>query len=170
MNKLKILCIVGGSGCGKTLAALHLKDNRKANVICSYTTRPPRASEVEGRDHYFTDTIPDRSNLIAYAHFGGAHYFATKDQVFGPCTVYVIDERGLEDLRQNFGHVYDIHSVLIKRNETLRRQSGVDEARIERDRNRILRDDDFDYILINNGTEAELFTAIERIYDTIAMK
>ena len=42
MEKLKIMCIIGGSGCGKTLASLHLKYHKDANVICSFTTRPPR--------------------------------------------------------------------------------------------------------------------------------
>lgn len=93
MEKLKIMCIIGGSGCGKTLASLHLKYHKDANVICSFTTRPPRETEVEGRDHHFIDIVPDRTELIAYAHFGGAYYYATKWQVFGPCTVYVIDEK-----------------------------------------------------------------------------
>lgn len=80
MAKLKILCIVGGSGCGKTLASLHLKYHKDANVICSFTTRPPRPTEVEGRDHHFIDIVPDRTELIAYAHFGGYYYYATKWQ------------------------------------------------------------------------------------------
>lgn len=170
MEKLKIMCIIGGSGCGKTLASLHLKNHKDANVICSFTTRPPRPTEVEGRDHHFIDIVPDRTELIAYAHFGGYYYYATKWQVFGPCTVYVIDEKGLDNLRKDFGEVYDIYTVLIKRDKSLRRKSGVDETRIRRDERRNLKDEDYDYVVVNNGKKVELFNNIERIYEEIKNK
>lgn len=170
MERLKIMCIIGGSGCGKTLASLHLKYHKGANVICSFTTRPPRPTEVEGRDHHFIDIVPDRTELIAYAHFGGAYYYATKWQVFGPCTVYVIDEKGLANLRKDFGDVYEIHTVLIKRDKILRRKVGVDMTRIRRDERRNLNDEDYDYVINNNGKKAELFAEIERIYEEIKSK
>lgn len=170
MEKLKIMCIVGGSGCGKTLASLHLKYHKEANVICSFTTRKPRENEVEGRDHHFIDIVPDRTELIAYAHFGGAYYYATKWQVFGPCTVYVIDEKGLENLKKDFGDVYDIHTVLIKRDKKLRRKAGVDETRIRRDERRVLVDTEYDYVVTNNGTKKHFFDEIERIYEEIKNK
>lgn len=170
MDKLKILCIVGGSGCGKTLASLHLKYHKDANVICSFTTRPPRETEVEGRDHHFIDIVPDKTELIAYAHFGGHYYYATKWQVFGPCTVYVIDEKGLDNLRQDFGDVYDIYTVLIKRDKKLRRKVGVSETRIRRDERRNLKDEDYDYVITNNGKKVELFNSIEEIYEEVKNK
>ena len=170
MEKLKIMCIIGGSGCGKTLASLHLKYHKDANVICSFTTRPPRETEVEGRDHHFIDIVPDRTELIAYTHFGGAYYYATKWQVFGPCTVYVIDEKGLENLRKDFGDVYDIYTVLIKRDKSLRRKSGVDETRLRRDERRDLKDENYDYVIENNGKKAHLFSSIESIYEEIKNK
>lgn len=170
MEKLKIMCIIGGSGCGKTLASLHLKYHKDANVICSFTTRPPRPNEVEGRDHHFIDIVPDKTELIAYAHFAGHYYYATKWQVFGPCTVYVIDEKGLNNLRTDFGDVYDIYTVLIKRDKALRRKSGVDDTRIRRDERRNLKDIDYDYVIINNGKKKELFREIERIYEEIKNK
>lgn len=167
MEKLKILCIIGGSGCGKTLASLHLKYKCGANVICSFTTRPPRLTEVEGRDHHFIDIVPDRTEMIAYAHFGGYYYYALKSQVFGPCTVYVIDEKGLANLRKDFGDVYDIHTVLVKRFPSLRKKMGVDEDRIRRDHHRVLVDADYDYVVNNNGTKKEFFDEIERIYEEV---
>lgn len=170
MEKLKIMCIVGGSGTGKTLASLHLKYKKDANVICSFTTRPPRPTEVEGRDHHFIDIVPDRTELIAYAHFSGHYYYATKWQVFGPCTVYVIDEKGLANLRQDYGDVYDIHTVLIKRKKELRRRVGVSLTRIRRDEVRKLVDADYDYVVVNNGTKKEFFDQIDSIYEEIKNK
>lgn len=170
MEKLKILCIVGGSGCGKTLASLHLKHHKDANVICSFTTRPPRSTEVEGRDHHFIDIVPDRTELLAYTHFSGYYYYALKLQVFGPCTVYVVDEKGLANMKRDNGDEYRIFSVLIKRDKVLRRQCGVDVARIRRDEVRDLRDEDYDYVIENNGKKTELFRSIERIYEEIKNK
>lgn len=171
MEKLKILCIIGESGCGKTLASLHLKYHKDANVICSFTTRPPRPTEVEGRDHHFIDIVPDRTELLAYAHFGMYYYYACKWQVFGPCTVYVIDEKGLANLREDYGNEYDIYTVLIKRDKKLRRQYGVDKARIRRDEVRKIPDEkDFDYVIDNNSTKKNLFDNIERIYEEIKNK
>lgn len=169
--KKKILCIVGQSGAGKTLASLHLQNYKGANVICSYTTRPPRPTEVEGREHHFIDIVPDRSELLAYAYFGEYYYYATKEQVFGPCTVYVIDEKGLNNLRQDNGDDYDIYSVYIKRKAALRRKCGVTIGRIRRDeRRKPLPESSYDYIIENNSSKVHLFDEIERIYDEVCNK
>lgn len=169
--KKKILCIVGQSGAGKTLASLHLQNYKGANVICSYTTRPPRSTEVEGREHHFIDILPDRSELLAYAHFGDYYYYAMKDQVFGPCTVYVIDEKGLNNLRQDNGDEYDIYTVYIRRKISLRKKSGVKVNRIRRDEYRKeLPIDSYDYIIDNNSSKVHLFDEIERIYDEVCNK
>lgn len=170
MEKLKIMCIVGGSGCGKTLSSLHLKYKKGANVICSFTTREPRSTEVEGRDHHFIDIVPDRTEMIAYTYFSGHHYYALKSQVHGPCTVYVIDEKGLENLRKDYGDVYDIHTVLIKRTKELRKKVGIERKRLRRDEKRQLIDSDYDYIVDNNSTKKHLFEQIDRIYEEIKNK
>lgn len=60
--------------------------------------------------------------------------------------------------------------MLIKRNKSLRRKSGVDETRIRRDERRNLIDKDYDYVIENNGKKAELFNNIERIYEEIKNK
>lgn len=174
MEKKKIMCIVGASGAGKTLASLHLQNHKGANVICSYTTRPPRATEVEGREHHFIDILPDRTEVLAYVHFGQFYYYALKSQVYGPCTVYVIDERGLENLRKDCGDEYDIYSVLIKRRFS-QRVKGVKGAggiaRIRRDELRdIPSEENFDYVVDNSTSKVHLFDEIERIYDEIVSK
>lgn len=167
----KILCIVGESGTGKTLASLHLKYKCDANVICSYTTRPPRDTEVEGRDHHFIDIIPPKDELLAYAEFGMYKYYATKAQVYGPCTVYVIDEQGIRDLMERHGDEYEIYSVYLVRDKKLRRERGITKERMQRDKKRKLLDLSFyNYILENNGTKRELFQNIERIYNEVKNK
>ncbi len=167
----KILCIVGQSGAGKTLCSLHLKYKLGANVICSFTTRPPRETEVEGRDHHFINIVPDPNDLLAYAVFGGYEYYALKVQVYGDCTVYVVDEQGLESLKAEHGDEYRIFSVYIKRQRSKRLQSGVGKGRVDRDNNRkTLPIESYDWVIDNNSTKKELFNNIERIYNEVKDK
>lgn len=169
--KKKIMCIVGESGTGKTLCSLHLKNYLGANVICSYTTRPPRKTEVEGREHHFIDIEPPKSEMLAYAVFGGHKYYATKAQVQGECTVYVIDEKGVRNMREMNADEFDIYTVYLKRDKQLRILQGIDTNRMNRDNRRERIDEsEYDYVVVNNGTKAELFNNIERIYNEIKNK
>lgn len=133
--KKKILCIVGSSGSGKTMASLYLKNELNANVICSYTTRPMREGESNGVEHIFVDEkeMPDKSEMIAYTYFGGYHYWATKEQIKGKLSIYVIDEKGLEFLREKFSDEYIIYSLYVYRPQKL---INVDKERMNRDENR----------------------------------
>ena len=167
----KILCIVGESGAGKTLASLHLQNKLGANVICSYTTRPPRITEIEGREHHFINIVPDPNELLAYANFAGYEYYALKTQVWGDCTVYVIDEEGLRNLREEHSDEYRIFSVYITRDWSKRRKSGVKSKRMERDSERqTLSMDEYDWVIENNSTKKNLFINIEAIYNEVKNK
>lgn len=167
----KILCIVGESGAGKTLASLHLQNKLGANVICSFTTRPPRNTEVEGRDHHFINIVPDPNELLAYTNYGGWEYYALKTQVFGDCTVYVIDEVGLQNLKEEHGDEYRIFSVYITRSWSNRKRAGIGEKRMERDNKRTkLPIDEYDWVIENNFTKKNLFVNIEAIYNEVKNK
>ncbi len=167
----KILCIVGESGAGKTLASLHLQNKLEANVICSYTTRPPRPTEIEGREHHFINIVPDPNELLAYANFGGYEYYALKTQVWGDCTVYVIDEQGLRNLREEHGNEYQIFSVYMTRSWSERRKSGIKPKRMERDASREkIALEEYDWVIENNSTKKAMFEQIEAIYNEVKNK
>lgn len=167
----KILCIVGESGAGKTLASLHLQNKLGANVICSYTTRPPRPTEREGREHHFINVMPLPSEMLAYANFGGYDYYALKSQVWGECTVYVIDEVGLQNLKEAHGDEYRIFSVYITRDYELKKKVGVKVSRIKRDKGRTtLPLETYDWVIENNSTKKAFFTQIEDIYKQVYNK
>lgn len=169
--KKKIMCLIGDSGTGKTLASLHLQNKLNANVICSFTTRPPRDTEEEGREHHFVDICPPDDELLAYAEFFGYKYYALKSQVFGDCTVYVIDEEGLKNLVQMHGDEYDIYSVYILRSYANRVNTNIDEYRMNRDVKRKKNDlSTYDYVVDNNSTKKCFFQQIEKIYNNIKAK
>lgn len=73
-------------------------------------------------------------------------------------------------MKRDFGDVYDITTVLIKRDKKLRRKCGVDETRIRRDERRDLNDSEYDYIIENNGSKRQFFEEIERIYEIVKNK
>lgn len=168
MGKKRILCILGESGVGKTLASLYLKKHCGANVICSYTTRPPRENEIEGREHHFIDVAQPRERMLAYAKYGDYYYYALKSQVFGPLTIYVIDQAGLEALKRENGEEYEIFTVYIMRDRRTRLKQGVDRYRMYRDRDKnTMSLDEYDFVIDNNSTKRELFNNIERIYNQL---
>ena len=51
--KTKIIAIVGPSGSGKTTLAEYFQRQFCIPTIVSYTTRPMRAGEANGREHWF---------------------------------------------------------------------------------------------------------------------
>lgn len=168
MPKKKILCIVGTSGSGKTTVSLLLKERLDANIICSYTTRPMRDGETNGKEHIFiTDSeLPSHDDMLAYTYFGGYHYFATHEQVHGDCSVYVIDEIGLDELKSRFSERYDIRSILIIRPQTMRSDNGVDTNRMDRDLNRDLSYERFDDIIMNETSDInDVYNKVETIYN-----
>lgn len=85
--------------------------------------------------------------------------------------VYVIDEQGIRDLLERHADEYEIYSVYLTRDKSLRRERGITSSRMNRDKNRKLLDLSFyNYVIENNGTKKELFLNIERIYNEVKNK
>ena len=68
MKKYKVVALVGKAGSGKDSLCAALIDQLqdegfKANKVVSYTTRPPRDNEIDGRDYYFV-TPQEIASLI----------------------------------------------------------------------------------------------------------
>lgn len=156
--KKTIIAIVGPSGSGKTTLALHLREHYTIPTIVSYTTRPMRPEEKDGKEHIFVTEaqMPPKELMLAYTQFGGYHYWATKAQIpeYRPCT-YVIDEKGLVEMQQKFQTEYRIIPILIRRDaENL---TNIDEERQKRDNDRIRLNDHFYSAIINNNGSLEDF-------------
>lgn len=155
-----ILAIVGPSGSGKTSLAEMLKQKLNIPVIVSYTTRPMRVGETNGVEHYFVaeSKIPSRDEMLAYTKFGGFHYWSLHNQIplSGPCS-YVIDEKGLIKLMEEYDDTYNIIPILIKRDIDKLKQE-VDLDRLKRDKHRItIEDAGYAAIIDNNSTLEEFY-------------
>lgn len=149
-----IICIVGASGSGKTTASMMLQQQFGWNAIVSYTTRPMRKGEKNGRDHWFVKQgqMPPKNRMCAYTQFGGYEYWTEWNQFLTLFpSVYVIDEKGLVDLqsKQSSSFPFDLVTITIKRDNL----EGIDEKRKERDNERIhIPDEVYDYVINNNGS------------------
>ena len=155
---MTLLLLIGPSGSGKTTLAEALVHSG-IDTIRSYTTRPMRPGEQQGREHIFiteqeaTRLIATR-RLLAYTIFGGYRYFALTEQIAPLFTsntslmTYVIDERGYQtlqhqliELRDEMQLTYgitmsaiDIVPLRIHRPETA--MADIDPLRRDRDRDR----------------------------------
>jgi guanylate kinase len=92
-----LLVLSAPSGAGKTtLVKALLAEDPGLRFSVSYTTRPPRAGEVDGRDYFFVD----RSRFDAMVAGGE---FLEHAEVFGNC--YGTSRRQVEDLLAEGHHV-----------------------------------------------------------------
>lgn len=154
-----IVAIIGASGSGKTQLSLYA-NKFGYPVICSYTTRPMREGETNGVEHIFVteDQMPSKDKMLAYTFFGGYHYWSEKSQVDDNLpTLYVIDEKGLVDLKSKYKDEYNIFCVYVTRPN-----NDVDKKRQERDNDRIKIDPaDIDMEIVNNYNSLKKFLEIE---------
>lgn len=159
-----IIALVGPSGSGKTTLSLYLEEHCDIPAICSYTTRPMRIGEVNGREHWFVGHgHPIPKEPLAYTFFGGYHYWAETSDVdrLKYCT-YVIDEAGLSELLNKWGDRYDILSVYIERPD----RSNIDTQRTNRDLQRpAFEASGYDIVLYNNS---DLRSFLKNAITTIA--
>lgn len=151
-----IICIIGASGSGKTTASMILQKQFGWNAIVSYTTRPMRKGEINGKDHWFVkkDQVPPRNRMCVYTQFGGYEYWTewNQFQTLFP-SIYVIDEKGLVNLQSKIhSFPFTLVTIQIKRDNL----QGIDDKRRERDNERIhIPDEQYDYIVENNGSMEE---------------
>lgn len=158
--KPTIVCLVGDSGSGKTLASMFLQEVLNWNAIVSYTTRKKREGETNGKEHWFvTDRdVPEQKDMCAYTVFGGYQYWTEWGQFTNEkVNVYVIDEKGLIDLQAKEQTPFSFNLVTIKINR--QNKDGIDEQRTARDKDRIsLPDEMYDYV-VNNDYSIEALRA-----------
>lgn len=133
---MKLFCIVGETASGKdTLVTRLMKEfPDKFKPICSYTTRPIRESETEGKEHYFVsqeefDSIMCLGDIIAYTKIekgngSGYEYLATYSEIEAGKNIYVIDPNGIKDLKSRYPEL-ELFTICITAPERERIQRAV---------------------------------------------
>lgn len=169
------------SGAGKsTIAKKLLAAEPDLSMSISYTTRPPRAGEVDGRDYHFVDLERFRAMVAAHEFLEWAHVFdhrygTPRADVFsvlgqGRDILFDIDWQGAQQLHQLAGGDVVRVFVLPPSMPELRRRlearatdsRDIIEARMSRAANEVSHWDGYDYVLVNDDVE-ECFASVKTI-------
>jgi guanylate kinase len=169
-----LFVIVAPSGAGKTsLVDALLKRDSNIRLSISYTTRPPREGEKDGREYHFVDK-PAFEKMIAagdfleHANVYGNYYGTSKrwieEQISGDHDVLLeIDWQGAAQVRKLFPSVVGIFILPPSIDELRRRLQarGKDspeaiERRMASAREEISHVLEFEYIIVNERFESAL--------------
>lgn len=108
-----LITVAGRNSTGKSLIAKKVAEALGLNVVKSYATRKPRPEELkkglENCDHIFvSDEEYDKlENITAETEINGARYCTTQE-VLDNSDIYVIDPKGIKDLKERCGSRYKI--------------------------------------------------------------
>jgi len=111
MNKGLPIIISGPSGAGKTtLYKMAIETIAEVRHSISYTTRPPRPGDVEGRDYHFVseavfEEMAETGKFIEHAHIHGNRYGTARRDLDalllkGSHVILEIDVQGAANLRR----------------------------------------------------------------------
>ena len=161
------------SGAGKSsLVNAVLADDAKLALSISFTTRPPRAGEADGREYHFVDAktfqaMLDRSEFLECAEVHGNRYGTSRRWIDeararGLDIILEIDWQGAQQVRRAFPDAVSIFilpppPVLAELERRLRARGQDSDAVIERRlrdaREEIRHAAEFQYVIINNKFE-----------------
>ena len=161
------------SGAGKSsLVSAALAEDKGLALSVSYTTRPPRAGEVNGREYYFVDrktfdSMLERGEFLESAEVHGNRYGTSQKWIAeararGLDILLEIDWQGAQQVRKVFPDVVSIFILppppVLKELERRLRARGQDpeeaiQRRLRDAREEISHVAEFDYVIINKEFE-----------------
>ncbi len=171
-SKMSIVYIVSApSGSGKsTLVNELFKMVRRLDFSISYTTRPPRGSEQNGKEYFFVsrkefEAMIAANEFLEHAdvfgnYYGTARRFLREAEERGNDLLLDIDVQGARQIKQNIPDAVSIF-ILPPDREKLEwrlRNRGLDSEevirrRLDTARREIENYSKYDYILVNNLLE-----------------
>ena len=170
------------SGAGKsTIAGKLLKAEPDLAVSVSYTTRPIRPGEVDGRDYHFVTLdrfreMVDEGEFLEWAHVFDHRYGTPKTDVFhmlgeGQDILFDIDWQGARDIAEKCPEDAVRVFILPPSLEELRRRlvtrsqdaDDVIERRIANAKGEIEHCDQFDYVFVNDDFDRS-YAELAHIY------
>jgi guanylate kinase len=170
----KLFVIAAPSGAGKTSLVRALMEREPGlRFSISYTTRPQRPAEIDGRDYYFVDRIRfgemvGRAEFLEHArvfdhHYGTARAPVEASLAAGQDLILEIDWQGAQQVRRALPECVSIFILPPSRAELERRLRGR-ATETEEVIQRRLRDaagdmqhwHEFDFVVINDDFAAAL--------------
>ncbi len=162
------------SGAGKTsLVSALLASNRQIDVSVSYTTRPPRPGEVDGKDYHFVSrevflAMAKHGDFLESAEVYGNLYGTSQSWIkaktaSGRDIMLEIDWQGAVQVRRKFPDCISIFILppSLHALEVRLLGRGQDSAEVIAQRLRAAQSDiahvaEFDYVIINDNLDAAL--------------
>lgn len=174
--KGKLYVLFGPNGAGKTTLARRLSEFGIPEIV-SYTTRPIREHEIEGKDYYFVDREVFRTiNMMETSEYEGNLYGTAYDHVIenlkqGNCFV-IADVAGANQFKQKLGTMY-VQTICIWASQAevqaRMQQRGDPPSKVERRLKHSLTKGEFhswkdaDYVIINT----DLDTAVQQLLSIV---
>ncbi|TVP94643.1 MAG: hypothetical protein EA374_06335 [Acholeplasmatales bacterium] len=97
-----MLVLIGPSASGKTEIARLLIERHGFKKMVTYTTRPPRLHEVNGRDYHFLSKkeflVKEKLDFFLETSFYSGHYYGTAFKDAAHDKVLIVDIRGARAL------------------------------------------------------------------------
>ena len=161
------------SGAGKSsLVSAALAEDKRLALSVSFTTRPPRAGEANGRDYHFVDpktfeAMLERGEFLESAEVHGNRYGTSQKWIAealarGLDILLEIDWQGAQQVRRAFPDAVSIFILppppLLQELERRLRGRGQDteeaiQRRLRDAREEISHGAEFDYVIINKEFE-----------------
>ena len=170
MSLVFIISAPSGSGKSTLVTAIRRLVDR-LDFSVSYTTRPPRGSEEEGRDYYYTsrkvfESMIEKGEFLEYAdvfgdYYGTARKFRDDARVRGHDLLLDIDVQGASQLQKSIPDaisIFILPPTMEELEKRLRRRSSAermtDEEKLQRRlataKREIEKFEKYDYILVND--------------------
>jgi guanylate kinase len=166
--------VAAPSGAGKTtLVRLLIEQEAGVHLSVSFTTRPPRPGELDGRDYHFIDAAEFRAMIarqefLEWAEVHGNFYGTSKKWITerlatGHDVLLEIDWQGAQQVRSAFPGTIGIFILPPSMEELTRRLTGrgTDSAdviarRLAAAQAEMRHVGEFDYVIINASLEQAL--------------
>jgi guanylate kinase len=172
---LFILSGPSGAGKGSVMRALLARVPRLTKVV-TYTTRPPRAGEIDGVDYHFVSVeqflqLVQAGQIFEYELVYRDHYYGSPRELFTPGAdaMMELDYKGREKYRRRHGPVVSIFvlppSLAVLRQRILARSPEQNlAARLANAIEQVRHADRYDYIVKNE----ELGRCVDQVATIIA--
>jgi guanylate kinase len=166
-----LLIVAAPSGAGKSsLVGAVLAEDPNLALSVSYTTRPPRPGEADGREYHFVDAstfqrMLEAGEFLESAQVHGNHYATSERQIAairasGRDALLEIDWQGAQQVRRLYPEAIGVFILppsaaelerrLVRRGQdseaTIQRRLAAAEAEMSHAA-------EFDYVIINNDFE-----------------
>lgn len=129
-----MIILVGESASGKSTVESILKSKYGMQKVVSYTTRPPRDGEFDGKDYNFISTEEfvnmQNNEFIEVGEYRGWLYGSTKEQ-YTDNSVAVLTPHGLRNIKKKMNNIFAVYIKVDRRSrliQILNRGDDIDEA------------------------------------------